>query len=226
MSCTRLLKHLTVLCVEDEKTLAYLLKEVIGDKFYKFELAEDGEAGLQKSRELNPDIVITDITMPKMNGLKMAEAIRENNPATPIVVLSAYSKKEKFLNAIDIGIVKYFIKPFDPDELLDFLCSLAKKLDSAKVVKLIGPYSFNIKSEQLFKRWILVRLSKREAAFIANLLHNPNYFMSYANIKERLWPGIEISDERLRTFIKRLRQKTDKELVQNLSGQGYSLSVQ
>ena len=119
------LQCLKVLLVEDEENLAALLKSAIGDSFYSFTIAKDGEEGLIKFSQLMPDIVITDITMPKLNGLDMAKEIKKIDSTIPIIILSAYSQKEMLLNAIDVGVVKYFIKPFDPDELMSYISTLS-----------------------------------------------------------------------------------------------------
>ncbi len=225
MSCRTKLSRLKVLLVEDEKRLAQLLREGIGDYFEAFEIAYDGIDGLKAFRKMKPDIVITDITMPKMTGLELAEKIKKESPDTPIVILSAYSDKEKLLGAIDVGVVKYFIKPFDPEELIDYLCSLADRIKKQSLVQLLEPFTYDLQSEQLFRKGVLVHLSKRESRFIAQLLYSPNHYLSNDVIKDRLWEGEEVSDERLRTFIKRVRQKSDKHLIENVSGQGYVLKV-
>ncbi len=225
MSCSARLAGLKVLLVEDETTLAELLKEAIGDYFVEFTIAHNGIEGLEAFRQRRPDIVITDITMPKMDGLELAAAIKSENPATPVIILSAYSDKQKLLGAIDVGVVKYFIKPFDPEELLDYLCRLAERIKRDSRIKLLEPFEYDLQSEQLFKNGVLVHLSKRESRFIAQLLHSPNHYLSNEAIKSALWEGEEVSDDRLRTFIKRVRQKSDKSLIENISGQGYHLAV-
>ncbi|WP_456449649.1 response regulator transcription factor, partial [Hydrogenimonas sp.] len=80
MSCRAKLSRLKILLVEDEKRLAELLEEAIGDYFADFEIASDGISGLKAFRKTTPDVVITDITMPKMTGLELAEAIKKESP--------------------------------------------------------------------------------------------------------------------------------------------------
>ena len=226
MPCGGKLARMKIVLVEDEPRLAQLLKEGIGDYFERFDIAYDGIEGLQRVRSEKPDVVITDITMPRMNGLELAGAIKKEFPSIPVVILSAYSDKEKLLGAIDMGVVKYFIKPFDPEELLTYLCTLAKTIKKSSLIPLRPPFSYDLQSEQLFKRGVLVHLSRRESRFIAQLLHSPNHYLSNEAIKERLWEGEEVSDERLRTFIRRVRQKSDKALIENVSGQGYVLKME
>ncbi|WP_456389383.1 response regulator transcription factor [Hydrogenimonas sp.] len=225
MPCSGRLARMKVVLVEDEPRLAGLLKEAIGDYFERFVVAYDGIEGVAKIRDVKPDVLITDITMPKMNGLEMTGVVKKEFPDLPVVILSAYSDKEKLLGAIDAGVVKYFIKPFDPEELLTYLCSLAKTLKKRSLIALKEPFAYDLQSEQLFKNGILIHLSQRESRFIAQLLHSPNNYLSNEAIKERLWEDENVSDERLRTFIRRVRKKSDKSLIENISGQGYVLRV-
>ncbi|WP_456323311.1 response regulator transcription factor [Hydrogenimonas sp.] len=225
MPCSGRLARMKVVLVEDEPRLAGLLKEAIGNYFERFVVAYDGIEGVAKIRDIKPDVLITDITMPKMNGLEMTGVVKKEFPDLPVVILSAYSDKEKLLGAIDAGVVKYFIKPFDPEELLTYLCSLAKTLKKRSLIALKEPFAYDLQSEQLFKNGILIHLSQRESRFIAQLLHSPNNYLSNEAIKERLWEDENVSDERLRTFIRRVRKKSDKSLIENISGQGYVLRV-
>lgn len=126
------LKNLRLLIVEDEQKLSKLLKDAINDFFSSVTIAKDGNEGIKKFKSVKPDIVITDIMMPNCDGLEMTQKIKELNSETPIIILSAHSDKDKLLKAIDLGINKYFIKPFDPEEVLDFLASLATKLEKKK----------------------------------------------------------------------------------------------
>ncbi len=226
MRCPSILKNLSVLLVEDEQNLAHLLQSAIGNSFKDFILAYDGEEGLQKALTLQPDIVITDITMPKMNGLEMSARLHEDHPDLPIVILSAYSEKDYLLEAIEIGVSKYLIKPFDPDELLETLCSLARETGKANYLPLMPPFRFNPQNKKLFRENIMLRLSRRENLFIDHLLASPNYFLPSETIKSVLWEEDTISDERLRVFINRLRQKTHPDLIENIVGQGYLLRTE
>ena len=222
----KILKELKVLLVEDEEKLSSLLKNAIGDSFYSFSVANNGEEGLEKFLSISPDIVITDIMMPKMTGLEMAKKIRTTHSNVPIIILSAFSETDKFLGAIDIGVVKYFIKPFDPDELLEYIESLGKTLES-KVIVFSDGFVFNKTKKSLYKDARFVKLSKKEIRFFELLLNNmedENKIVSDIKIKKDLWENENASDERLRTFIRRLRAKTSKGLVQNIKGEGYFLN--
>lgn len=219
-----ILKTLKILIVEDEKRLAQLLKEAINDSFYKVVIAKDGIEGLKKYKIFKPDIIITDIMMPKLDGLDMTIKIKEIDSTIPIIVLSAHSDKEKLLKAIDVGINKYFIKPFDPDEVIERIKKLSVKIEKQKISILKDDFIFDNNSFSLHKNELLINLTKREKEFIYLLIKNKNSIVKTQTIKTSLW-NEEVNDERLRTFIKRLRLKTSKDLIENISGQGYLISV-
>ena len=218
----RFLRSLKVLLVEDEKNLSSLLKNAIGDSFYSFSVANDGVEGLKMFKKISADIVITDIMMPNMTGLEMAKEIKIIDKSVPIIILSAFSEADKFLGAIDVGVVKYFIKPFDPDELLEYIKSLEEIIKS-RVIKLSGGFTFNRTKKTLYKDGRYISLTKKEIQFFDLLLQKD--IVEYSIIKKTLWVDEDVSDERLRTFIKRLRAKTVKDLIQNIKSQGYAISI-
>lgn len=218
-----LLKNLKILIVEDETKLASLLKDAIGEYFFSVIIAKDGLEGIRKLKANKPDIVITDIMMPNCDGLDMTIQIKEIDEFIPIIVLSAHSDKDKLLKAIDVGISKYFIKPFDPDELIDHIAKIAPTLNKRKKIILKDGFIFDNNSNSLYKNGKLINLTKREKEFFYLLLKHQNEVVDAPFIKNALWEDV-VSDERLRTFIKRLRLKTSKDLIENASGQGYLIS--
>ena len=220
----KILKTLKILIVEDEKKLASLLKESILDTFFKVIIAKDGNEGLKKYNRFKPDIIITDIMMPFCDGLEMTQKIKELDENIPIIVLSAHSDKEKLLKAIDLGINKYFIKPFDPDELINYINKIVPKLQKEKEVLLKEDFIFDNNSLSLYRNNTLIELTKREKEFFHLMIKNKNNLVLSQTLKDKLWEE-DISDEVLRTFIKRVRLKTSKELIENISGQGYLISV-
>ena len=219
-----LLKNLKILIVEDEKRLAQLLKDSISGSFFSVVIASNGEDGLKKFKSFKPDIIITDIMMPFCDGLEMTLQIKELDESIPIIILSAHSDKEKLLKAIDLGINKYFIKPFDPEELLEHINKLALKLNKQKQSKLKEDFIFDNNSLSLYKNNSLISLTKREKELFYLLIKHKNQLVTSQDLKEKLWDS-EVNDEVLRTFIKRVRIKTSKDLIENVSWQGYLISV-
>ena len=118
-------RNITLLYVEDDEMtleeISFFLKKYVK----KLIVAKNGEEGLELFKEHNPDMVITDIQMPIMNGLEMSKKILEINPSIPIAVTTAYSDSEYLINAIEIGIDKYLLKPIN---MMDVLAVMHKSL--------------------------------------------------------------------------------------------------
>ncbi len=219
------LDSLTILFVEDEKELRVALESAIGDEFAKFVVARDGDDGLKKFKKFKPDIVITDIMMPIRDGLEMARDIKHISRETPIIVLSAFSEKERLLKAIDVGIDKYLIKPIDPDELMLSVNYIADELLSLdKVVELGSGYQFDKSRKVLIKKGETISLTKKELLFISILVRNLGAFVLHEEIKKHVWTNRNVTDAAIRTFIKRVREKTGKEFIKNVPGLGYKIN--
>lgn len=220
------LSKLTVLFVEDEQDIRDALEGAIGDEFAKLIVARDGEDGLKKFKKYKPDIVITDIMMPVMDGLMMSKEIKNLSRQTPIVILSAFSEKERLLGAIDVGIDKYLIKPIDPDELLITLKIISKELLAHNdVVDLGMSYQFDKNRRVLIKEGKTIFLTKKELLFISVLVKNLGVFVLHDDIKRHVWTNKKVTDSAIRTFIKRVREKTHKEFIKNIPGLGYKINM-
>jgi len=113
------LQGLTVLCCEDDKDARTQLEFIFKKRVSKVYIAEDGQDGFYKYKQFRPDLVISDIKMPKWTGLEMSRRIKELNPKAQIILLTAFDYKNFFLDAIDIGISQYVQKPIGERKLFD-----------------------------------------------------------------------------------------------------------
>lgn len=219
-------KELIILVVEDEIKTRESLINVLNERFSKVIGAQNGDEGLKKFKKFKPDLVITDIAMPIMDGLDMAREIKEISDDVPIVVLSAYSEKERLLRSIDIGIDKYLIKPVDIEELfkvLDYL--IGEKIEANMLVKISEEYQFNKTKRTLIYNGEEIVLTKKELAFISLLLKQPGALVLHEDIKKNVWIGEHVSDTAVRTFIKRVRDKVGEDFIKNVPSLGYKINI-
>lgn len=217
-------KELIILVVEDEVKARESMINILSERFSKVIGAQNGDEGLKKFKKFKPDLVITDIAMPIMDGLDMAREIKEISDDVPIVVLSAYSEKERLLRSIDIGIDKYLIKPVDIEELfkvLDYL--IGEKIEANMLVKISEEYQFNKTKRTLIYSGGEIVLTKKELAFISLLLKQPGALVLHEDIKKNVWIGEHVSDTAVRTFIKRVRDKVGEDFIKNVPSLGLSL---
>ncbi|MRJ01964.1 MAG: DNA-binding response regulator [Epsilonproteobacteria bacterium] len=222
MECREILKELAILYVEDEEAIRELLQEVLEEDFKRFDVAEDGIEGLKKFREQRYDMVITDIEMPRLGGLDLAEEIRESSKEIPIILLTAYSEKERLFRAIDIGITKYLLKPFTPEKLLDVICQIAKERYGG-TVQLGEGMTYNFRTKQIKKGEELEQLTKKEALLLELLLKRRGEIVTLDEIERTIWADGGYSENALRALVKRVRKKSAKELIKNFPALGYGL---
>jgi len=123
-----MLKNFTLLFVEDDNGVQEQMKMMLQDEVKEFYQAYNGEMGLQYYREKKPDLILTDINMPVLSGLDMAEAIKQIDKNQPILMLSAFDERDILLNAINIGVDGFIVKPIDMGQLNSKLEKIAWEL--------------------------------------------------------------------------------------------------
>jgi DNA-binding NtrC family response regulator len=106
-----------ILIVEDKDSLAQMLKETLELAGYEVEVAKDGAEGIEKVKDSKVDVVITDMKLPKKNGLEVLKASKDENPLTPVIVMTAYGSIETAVNAMKLGAYDFITKPLDTDYL-------------------------------------------------------------------------------------------------------------
>lgn len=125
-------KDLTILYVEDDIDTQELIGDILKDSFKEVFVASNGEEGLSLYQTSKPDLVLSDIHMPKMDGLSMSSAIKEINPEQLIALFTAFNDPEYLNKAAELGIDTYIMKPLDKKQFFNSLSFLALTLDTNK----------------------------------------------------------------------------------------------
>ncbi len=125
---TAINEQIKVLYVEDKEDVLLSTKELLSNFFEHLDTATDGFEGLEKFKQNPYDIIITDINLPKMDGLEMAKKIKEIDKKIPIIVITAFTKMEYLLESIKIGVYGYILKPIDMNQLLETLNRVVEKV--------------------------------------------------------------------------------------------------
>lgn len=223
---SEILQKLTILIVEDENEIRKLMEEVIKSVFFEVYSAKNGDEGIKKFKKFAPDLIVTDIAMPIMDGLDMAKMINEISPTTPIIALSAFSDKEKLLKAIEVGVDKYILKPVDMDELLLAIENIARsKFKNMNIIKITDELQYNPASKQLLCNDQEILLTKKEFSFIALLINKMGNLVLLDEIKKNVWSDENVNDTAIRTFVKRVRDKIGQDVIKNIPGLGYKIEV-
>ena len=185
-------KNYTILCVEDEdgirkrlvNTLKYYFKDVLE--------ARNGEDGYDLYLEYKPDIILSDIEMPELNGVDMVSQIRKNDSDTIIIMVTAYSNEEYLLDLINLKVNHYILKPVNSGNLLN---GIIKGLDDRLThnLKITSNCYFDIQKYELVYNEKEITLRKREKDFLILLYNNANQVVTYEQIEEYIWKDKSMS---------------------------------
>lgn len=129
-----MVRKLSILFVEDDNEVRDSMARYLSRRVDAVHTAHNGKVGLRMFNELHPDLVISDIRMGEMDGLAMCRAIRETDPDLPVILISAHNETEVLLSSIDMGVVKYIVKPVDTNVLMDAINNVARSLDQHRTL--------------------------------------------------------------------------------------------
>jgi len=222
-----ILKNYTILYVEDDEDVRKIAVEYLSRLCKKVYEAENGKEALSVWRDEGPDIIITDISMPKMNGIDMARYIRAEDQKTPIIVATAYTDQEYLLKAVELQLVKYIVKPITKDKLMGALeLSIKRMEDKSKFsLPLSQTCSYNAFSKEIFDDGKPIKLTKNELLFLDLLAFNTSRVVTYEEIESQIWPYEGMSSDAIRSLVRALRKKLPDDALDNVSGIGYKLKV-
>ncbi len=215
-------KNYTVLYVEDEDLIRNSITNTLKYYFKEVYEAINGEDAYDLYLEYKPDLIISDIQMPKKNGIKMVEEIRAVDKDTLILITTAYSSEEYLLQLINLHINHYIIKPVNSNNLLEgIIKAFGNKLD--KKLYFTSSLYFDMKIYKLFYKNIEVILRKRDIEFLLLLHKNKHQVITYSLIEENLWKETSMSSSALKTFIKEFRKRMPIDIITNIYQIGYKL---
>jgi YesN/AraC family two-component response regulator len=213
-------KEYSILLVEDEKGTQEELSDILEFLFKNIYLACDGVEAKELYLEHSPDLIITDIQMPKLSGLELIRWIRQTDQDTDIVIVSAYTNTDYLLLATELGLLKYLVKPITKSKL-DTVLKLFKDKREAKLIYLNDTYQFLVQKSIILFGGTEYKLSQKESNFLSLLLRKKS-LVNYYELEDIL--DIEFNDNARRQFIKKLRQKLPKDYLRNIQNSGYIIN--
>ena len=163
--------------------------------------------------------------MPKLNGLDMIRKIRETDKETRVIIATAFLETSYLLDAIDLGLVKYLVKPISEDKLLPILKSCTHDIKENQSIFRLGiDIYFDILNKTLFVNAESILLTKKELAFLEITCKNKDRAVSYDELSLYIWQG-QMSGDAIRAIVKELRKKITKSCIRNISGIGYQINI-
>jgi len=222
-------KPIRILLAEDEVALATILKESLETRGFDVLYCKDGVEALEKFESKQPDLLVLDVMMPKLDGFTLVKKIRKQDPFVPIIFVTSKSRTEDVVEGFGYGANDYLKKPFSMEELIVRMKALLSRRasQSSHEPVPIGQYMFDIKQQTLAWKGKKDILTHREAQLLQALFLNRNELTERKYILQSLWGSDDFFNARsMDVFITKLRKKlsNDPEVkILNVRGYGYKL---
>jgi len=223
---------LTLLYIEDNDSSRIQALKLLENYFSNIDVAIDGLDGLNKYNDkyINTnryyDLVITDIEMPRMNGISLTKEIYKSNPNQKIIIISAYNDKKYFIDLINIGVEGFIQKPLSYEHITEALSNFSQKMKNNSLVQLAYGCSYDNILKSLFLDKIKIEITKNENKFIEFLIDNQNRTITNEDIFNAIYyddPNKDFSYDVIKGLVKRLRKKLPLGVILYNRTNGYSI---
>jgi two-component system response regulator ArlR len=215
-----------ILIIEDQSGIADFLKQGLEEEGYETILANDGQSGLKMYETGQPDLILLDWMLPKMQGIDVCKAIRTTNPKTPIIFLTAKDTIQETIEGLKAGANDYIKKPFSFEELLLRIKIQLKDHESETENYRLGTIILNDKTHQVFNKDVEVILTQREFLLLKYLIKNKGEICSRNQIIKDVWNihfeyDTSVIDVFMNAIRKKLNLKTEQDYIKTVRGVGY-----
>jgi len=212
-----------ILVVDDEPQLTRVLRTGLTSRGYDVRAAADGLSGFETFNDWHPDLLITDLAMPNVDGLELCRRVRAISQV-PIIVLSAKGEEKTKVEALDIGADDFVTKPFGIDELLARVraslrrASSQAKSEPAPAILESGDFHIDLETRKVTVRNAVVHLTPKEFDLLVYFVKHAGKVLTHRTLLAAVWGGDYVEqDQYLRVFVGNLRKKLEKEVA----GQNY-----
>ena len=223
----------TVLIVEDEKNIVDILRFNLQREGYRTLEAYDGESGLAQAVSANPDLILLDVMLPKMNGFDVCKSLRSQGSNVPVIILTAREEESDKVLGLEIGADDYITKPFSMRELIARVGANIRRTAmaapaataAASAMPVAGDLSINTDSHQVFRGGKAIDLTQREYELLTFLASHPNKVYSRIALMEQVWNYGYVGDD-VRTVdvtVRRLRELGFRTAAMALSDDSVSI---
>jgi two-component system, OmpR family, KDP operon response regulator KdpE len=208
-------EHRKILVVDDETQITRVLRTSLSSHAYDVRVANDGETALEIMKDWTPDLVITDLSMPNMDGLELTRRLRATSKV-PILVLSVRGEERTKVQALDAGADDYVTKPFSMVELLARVRASLRRIplpDEAEPAKIeMGDFRIDLAAHKVLVREKEVHLTPKEFDLLVYLARHAGKVVPHRSLLASIWGGQSTEQvEYLRVFVGQLRKKLEPE---------------
>lgn len=204
-----------ILVVDDEPQITRVLRTSLQSNGHEVSVAHDGESAIAQFMKTKPELVITDLAMPGMDGIELTHAIREHSQV-PVIVLSVRGQDSVKVSALDEGADDYITKPFSIQELLARVRVQSRRLAAATEPEenniVLGDFRIDVERHQVLVRGVEIHLTPKEFDLMLYFARNADRVLTHKTLLRAVWgmAGVD-QPEYLRVLIAQLRKKIEPE---------------
>lgn len=220
-----LLKNMNLLYIEDHEKTTKDIEKIFSIFFRNIYVSSNGEDALKMYEENHIDIIITDINMPKMDGIEFIETIRKSNKKISIIILTAYADRDLLLKATNLQIDGYLTKPINFPKIMSALDNALSRMEIFPNIKLSDELEYDLQSMQLIQNGEKIALGMKENQFLVYLLKNKNKRITKEELMSNVWENDFPSESAFKNLVYNLRKKVGKEIVENIHGSGWKINT-
>jgi two-component system KDP operon response regulator KdpE len=227
-------KVFRILVVDDEERILNFLRSKLRASGYEVLTASNGFQALEQAQAQEPDLIVLDLIMPKMDGFETLKKLRSFS-TVPVIILSARGANADKIKGLGLGADDYLPKPFNPDELVARIDAVRRRLEPAERRKIpelfpLGDVTIDFKRRSVVVRGEEKSLTRIEWLLLSELARNAGRLMLYEELLTRVWgPEYRNDVQILRTWISRLRRKLERDpnnpkLIRTIPKTGYIMN--
>ena len=222
--------HATILLVEDHDDLATTIGDYLENSGFAMDYAADGSIALNLMEDNVYDIVILDLMLPKVDGLRVCRKLRDRGDATPILMLTARDQLEDKLEGFEVGADDYLVKPFEMEELLARLNALLRRArgEVSDGAIRVGDLVFDPRTMRVEREGQRLTLSPTSIRILRILMRESPRLVSREQIENELWGDMLPDSDTLRSHMYNLRKSIDRpfssKLLHTVQGMGFKLA--
>lgn len=221
-----LLKDKKILYAEDDTITRTQTAEILEILFGSVIVTDNGKEAFQLYEDESPDLLLTDIKMPRKDGISLIRRIRQNDYELPIVLITSFAEQHLLLDAANLSIDGYLVKPVELDKLTSALCkAIQRSYKEEGLIVLCKNIYYNTATKELYRNARNVVLGVKEQELLRLLLSNRHRTVTKEEIGQLLWPLDTICESAVKNIVLRLRKKIGADVIVSVRGVGYRLNT-
>lgn len=225
------LQQYTILYAEDEEDVRQNYVEYLKSYFQSVYSCENGQEALDAYKRHRPDVMLLDVSMPEVDGLEVARRVRKEDKDVRIMMLTAHTEQDRLLQAVELGLTRYLLKPLRRRDFKEALEKVAIELKehAEQICRIRSDLIWDFESKELTQNGQKVALTSKESKLLNLFCQHRQQSISVEDIMCQVWDDKideEISFSSVKTLINALRKKIGKEQIENIYGSGYRLICQ